>query len=189
MDVSLPPQLEEFVRAQARSGRYADEQEVVRDAVRQMRTLVKAAEDPTVSGLVRDAVGLANQAQRDVAHVLQIADRETSVLGEVVGHAASLATAAVDAVRKVPGARELDRVVRGPIELLTATAERGEVQAKAMRQNLEATAKALGVLTAVLERVNSAGRSVNAVILPEAGAGPKAGVSPETGLPPETHRQ
>jgi putative addiction module CopG family antidote len=166
VDVSLPPQLEAFVRAEARSGRYADEQEVVRDAVRQMRAVVRAAEDPTVTGWVRDAIGLANQAQRDVAHVLQIADRETNVLGEVVGHAASLAGTAIDAVRKVPGARELDRVVRGPIELLTATAERGEVQAKAIRQNLEATAKALGVLTAVLERVNSATRGVNNVIAP-----------------------
>lgn len=168
MEVSLPAQLEEFVRSQARSGRYADEGEVVRDALRQMRALVKAAEDPTVSGLVRDAMGIANQAQRDVAHVLQIADRETSVLGEVVGHAASLATAALDVVRKVPGARELDRVVRGPVDLLTATAERGEVQARAIRQNLEATAKALGLLTAVLERVNSATRAVNSVILPDA---------------------
>jgi len=167
MDVSLPPQLEDFVRAQARSGRYADEEEVVREALRQMRALVKASEDPTVAGLVRDAMSIANQAQRDVANVLQIADRETSVLGEVVGHAASLASAAVDVVRKVPGARELDRVVRGPVEMLTATAERGEVQAKAIRQNLEATAKALGLLTAVLERVNSASRGVNHVIYPE----------------------
>jgi hypothetical protein len=132
-----------------------------------MRALVKAAEDPTVAGLVRDAMGIANQAQRDVAHVLQIADRDTSVLGEVVGHAASLASAAVEVVRKVPGARELDRMVRGPIDKLTATAERGEVQTKAIRQNLEATAKALGLLTAVLERVNSASRTVNSVIAPE----------------------
>jgi putative addiction module CopG family antidote len=167
MDVTLPPQLHDFVRAQVRSGRYADEGEVVRDALRQMRALVKAAEDPTISGLVHDAMGIANQAQRDVANVLQIADRETSVLSEVVGHAASLASAAVDVVRKVPGARELDRVVRGPVEMLTATAERGELQAKAMRQNLEATAKALGLLTAVLERVNSASRTVNSVIYPE----------------------
>jgi len=167
MEVSLPPKLQDFVRDQARSGRYADEEEVVRDAVRQMRALVKSVEDPTVAGLVRDAVGIANQAQRDVANVLLLADRETSVLGDVVGQAASLASAAVDAVRKVPGARELDRVVRGPIDLLTATAERGEVQAKAMRQNLEATAKALGLLTAVLERVNSASRGVNSVIFPE----------------------
>jgi putative addiction module CopG family antidote len=167
VEVELPPQLEAFVREQAHSGRYADEAEVVRDALRQMRALVKAAEDPTVAGLVRDAMGIANQAQRDVAQVLQIADRETSVLGEVVGHAASLANAAVEVVRKVPGARELDRVVRGPIDLLTATAERGEIQAKAIRQNLEATAKALGLLTAVLERVNSASRAMNSVITPE----------------------
>jgi putative addiction module CopG family antidote len=166
VEVSLPPQLEAFVRAEARSGRYDDEQEVVRDAVRQMRALVKAAEDPTVVGLVRDAIGLANQAQRDVSQVLQIADRETNVLSEVVGYAASVAGAAVDAVRKVPGAREFDRVVRGPLVLLTATAERGEVQAKAIRQNLEATAKALGVLTAVLERVNSATRGMNNAVAP-----------------------
>ena len=170
MDVSLPPQLDDFVRAQVRNGRYADEQEVVNDALRQMRALAKATDDPTVSGLVRDALGIANQAQRDVTHVLQIADRESSVLSEVVGHAASLATAAVDVVRKVPGARELDRVVRGPIDLLTATAERGEVQARAIRQNLEATAKALGVLTSVLERVNGATRTVNNVISPPADA-------------------
>ena len=168
MEVSLPPQLEDFVRAEVRSGRYADEQEVVRDALRQMRALVKAAEDPTVAGLVRNALGIANQAQRDVVNVLQTADRETTVLGEVVGHAATLASAAMEVMRKVPGARELDRVVRGPVELLTATAERGEVQARAMRQNLEATAKALGLLTAVLERVNSASRSVNQVISPQA---------------------
>jgi putative addiction module CopG family antidote len=167
VEVSLPSQLEDFVRTQARGGQYADEQDVVRDALRQMRALVKATEDPTVAKLVRDAMGIANQAQRDVANVLQIADRETSVLGEIVGHAASVATTAVEIVRKVPGARELDRVVRGPVELLTATAERGEVQAKAIRQNLEATAKALGLLTAVLERVNSASRSVNNVISPE----------------------
>jgi len=170
VEVSLPPQLEEFVRAQARRGGYADEQEVVRDALRQMRALVKATEDPTVAGLVRDAMGIANQAQRDVAHVLQIADRETSVLGEVVGHASSIATAALDVMRKVPGARELDRIVRGPVELLTSTAEQSEVQAKAIRQNLEATAKALGLLTAVLERVNNASRAVNSVILPDPGS-------------------
>jgi hypothetical protein len=158
------------VRAQARTGRYLDEEEVVREALRQMRALVKAAEDPTVASLVRDAMGIANQAQRDVTQVLQIADRESSVLGEMVGHAASLAPAAMDVVRKVPGARELDRVVRGPVERLTATAEQGEVQAKAIRTNLEATAKALGLLTSVLERVNTASRAVNSVILPDQGS-------------------
>ena len=170
MEVSLPPQLQDFVRSQVRSGRYTDEQEVVREALRQMRALVKAAEDPTVAGLVRDAMGIANQAQRDVAQVLQIADRESSVLNEVVGHATSLANVAFDVVRKVPGARELDRVMRGPVERLTTTAERGEIQAKAIRQNLEATAKALGVLTSVLERVNGATRTVNNVISPPADA-------------------
>jgi putative addiction module CopG family antidote len=167
MELSLPPQLEEFVRSEVRNGRYTDEQEVVRDAVRQMRALVKATEDPTVAGLVRDAVGLASQAQRDVTQILQIADRESGLLGELAGHAAALASTALDVVRKVPGARELDRVVRGPVDLLTATAEHGEVQAKAMRQHLEATARALGVLTAVLERVNGATRAVNHVISPE----------------------
>jgi len=124
--------------------------------------------DETLVGLVRDAMGIANQAQRDVTQVLQLADRETGAFGEVAGHAATLASTAVDIVRKVPGARELDRLLRGPIDMLTATAEQGEVQARAMRQNLEATAKALGLLTAVLERVNSASRSVNSVISPEA---------------------
>ncbi|HWS44969.1 MAG TPA: hypothetical protein VN636_03840 [Acidimicrobiia bacterium] len=166
MEVSLPPQLEDFVHAQVRSGRYVDEQEVVRDSLRQMRALVKAAEDPNVSGLVRDAIGIANQAQRDIVALLHTADRETTMFNEVVGHATSLANSAFDAVRKVPGARELDRIIRVPIEQVTAVAEVGELQARAMRQNLESTAKALGVLAAVLERVNTASRTVNNVIAP-----------------------
>ena len=87
MELSLPPQLEEFVRAQVRSGRYADEQEVVRDALRQMRALVKAAEDPTVVGLVRDAIGMATQAQREVAGMLQVADKEQSCSATCSRHA------------------------------------------------------------------------------------------------------
>ncbi len=166
MDVSLPPQLEEFVAAQVRAGRYVDEQEVVRDALRQMRALVRAAEDPNAARLLRDAVGLAQQAQRDVTALLQSAERETHVLNEVVGHASTLASAAFDAMRKVPGARELDRVIRAPVEGVTAAASAGELQARAMRQNLETTAKALGVLTSVLERVHGASRSVNNVISP-----------------------
>jgi hypothetical protein len=35
-----------------------------------------------------------------------------------------------------------------------------------MRTNLEATARALGMLTAVLERVNAASRTVNNAIAP-----------------------
>lgn len=164
MEISLPPQLEDFVRSQVRSGRYADEQEVVRDAVRQMRVLVRAAEDPTISGLLRDAIGLANQAQRDVAGMLQQADRETSVLGDVVRNASAVTTAAFDAVRKVPGTRELEKIVRVPLEGVTIAAKQGEFQARAMRTNLEATATALGMLSAVLERVSAASRSVNNAI-------------------------
>jgi Arc/MetJ-type ribon-helix-helix transcriptional regulator len=166
VEVSLPPQLEDFVRSQVRSGRYVDEQEVVRDALRQMRALVRAAEDPTVSGLVKDALGLATQAQRDVVSVLQSSERETSLVGDVVGHASAVANAAFDVVRKVPGARELDKLVRANLDSVVSTAQTGETQARAMRANLEATAKALGMLTAVLERVNAASRTVNNVISP-----------------------
>jgi putative addiction module CopG family antidote len=166
MELSLPPQLEEFVRAQVRTGRYIDEQEVVRDALRQMRALIRAAEDPTIASLMRDAMGLAKEAQRDVTSLLQSADRETTVFGEVVGHATTVASAAIDIVRKVPGAREIDRMVRAPIDQVTAVAQQGELNARAMRTNLEATAKVLGMLTTVLERVNAASRTVNSVISP-----------------------
>ena len=164
MEVSLPPQLEEFIHSQVRSGRYVDEQEVVRDALRHMRALVRAAEDPTMSSLVRDAMGLANQAQREVVGMLQVADRESGMFGEVVGHASAVATAAIDAVRKVPGAREIDRLVRANLDSVTNAAQQGETQTRALRTNLEATAKMLGMLTAVLERVNAASRTVNSVI-------------------------
>jgi len=166
MELSLPPQLEDFVRAQVRTGRYLDEQEVVRDALRQMRAIVRAAEDPTIVGLVRDAIGLATQAQRDVSSMVQTAERETSVFDEVLGHASAVANAAVEVVRKVPGAREVERVVRAPLEGVTVAAQQGEQQARVMRTNLEATARALGMLTAVLERVNAASRTVNNAIPP-----------------------
>jgi putative addiction module CopG family antidote len=166
MDITIPPQLEEFVYTQVRTGRYVDEDEVVRDALRQMRMLVKAAEDPNVTGLVRDALSLANQAQRDVVALLQSADRETNLFQDVLSYASSMANTALDTVRKVPGARELDRLLRGPVAQVTLAAEAGEAQARLMRQNLEATAKALGMLTAVLERFNGATRAVNEVILP-----------------------
>jgi putative addiction module CopG family antidote len=160
VEVSLPPQLEEFVRAQVRSGRYADEQEVVRDALRQMRALVKAAEDPTIVGLVRDAIGLANTAQKEVVGMLATAEKEQSLFGDVLSQAGAVANTAYGAVRKVPGARELDRIIRVPIGGITFAAQQGELQGKAMRANLETTAKALGMLTAVLERVNQASRAV-----------------------------
>jgi putative addiction module CopG family antidote len=166
MDLTLPPQLEDFVRGQVRTGRYVDEQEVVRESLRQMRALVKATEDPTVAGLVRDAIGLATQAQREVGAVLQSTERESSVFGDVVNSASAVASAAFDAVRKVPGARELDRILRAPLEGVQFAAQQGELQARATRANLEATAKALGMLTAVLERVNAATRTVNNAISP-----------------------
>ncbi len=169
MELSLPPQLEDFVRAMVRSGKYVDEQEVVRDALRQMRAIVRAAEDPSLVGLMRDALGLANQAQRDVTSMVQAADRESTVFGEVMGHATAVTNAAFEVMRKVPGAREVEKVIRVPIDGVMFASQQGEQQARLMRTNLEATAKALGLLTAVLERVNSAGRSVNNVISPPEG--------------------
>ena len=168
MEVSLPPQLEDFIRSQVRSGRYVDEEEVVRDALRQIRALVKAAEDPNVAGLVRDAIGIASSAQREITSLLQAADRETNVVGGVFGHATSLASGAVEIVRKVPGARGFETIIRFPVTQLSSLSTRSEGQARAVRQNLEATAKLLGLLAAVLERVNGAGRTVNSVIAPVA---------------------
>jgi Arc/MetJ-type ribon-helix-helix transcriptional regulator len=166
MDLTLPPQLEEFIRGQVRTGRYVDEEEVVREAIRQMRALVKATEDPTVAGLVRDAIGLAREAQRDVGALMQSTERESNVVGDVINSASQVASAALDAVRKVPGAREVDRILRAPLDGMQAAAQHGELQARATRANLEATAKALGMLTAVLERVNAATKTVNSVISP-----------------------
>jgi Arc/MetJ-type ribon-helix-helix transcriptional regulator len=166
MELSLPPQLEDFVQQMVRSGRYLDEQEVVRDALRQMRAVVRSGEDPSLIGLVRDALGLASQAQRDVTSMMQAADRETTVFGEVLGHASAVTNAAFDVMRKVPGAREVEKVVRVPLDGVMFAAQQGEANARVMRTNLEATSKALGMLTAVLERVNAASRSVNNVISP-----------------------
>lgn len=161
MEVELPPQLDGFVRAQVRAGRYADAQELVRDAVRRLREEIRAAEQPNPAGLVKDAMSLATQAQRDVLSLLQTADRENDVVREVLGVATNAANTALDVARKVPGAREVDRMLRGSVEQVSQAAEQGERQARAMRQGLEGTAKALGMLTAVLERVNAAGRLIS----------------------------
>jgi len=167
MEVSLPPQLEDFIRSQVRSGRYVDEEEVVRDALRQMRALVKAAEDPNLVGLVRDAIGIASSAQREITSLLQTADRQSNLVGDAFGRATTVANGAVEVVRKVPGARGFETIIRFPISQISNISTRGEGQARAMRQNLEATASLLGLLAAVLERVNGAGRAVNnAVITP-----------------------
>jgi Arc/MetJ-type ribon-helix-helix transcriptional regulator len=166
VDIELPPSLGEFVRAQVRAGRYVDEQDVVRDAVRRLRAEFRALEEPNATGLVRDAIRLATQTQRDVISLLQTAERETDVVREVIGAATNAANTALDAARRVPGAREVDRMLRGSVDQVSQAAERGESQARAMRQGLEGTAKALGMLTLVLERVNAAGRTVNQAISP-----------------------
>jgi Arc/MetJ-type ribon-helix-helix transcriptional regulator len=166
MDIELPPQLDDFVSAQVRAGRYVDAQEVVRDALRRLRAEIKATEEPNPVGLVRDAMRIASQTQREVASLLQTADRETDVVREVIGVATNAANTAIDAARKVPGAREVDRMLRGSLDQVTQAAEVGETQARAMRQGLEGTARALGMLTAVLERVNAASRTVNQALSP-----------------------
>jgi hypothetical protein len=177
VDIDLPPSLGDFVRAQVRAGRYTDEREVVSDAVRRLRAELRLLEEPNAPGLVRDAIKLATQAQRDVLSLLQTADRETDVVREVIGVATTAANTALDAARKVPGAREVDRMLRGSVDQVTHAAERGEQQARAMRQGLEGTAKALGMLTMVLERVNAAGRTVNQAIAPTPGASGSQGTA------------
>ncbi len=166
MHIELPPQLEDFVNAQVRAGRYLDAPEVVRDALRRLRAEIRATEEPNPAGLVRDAMRIASQTQRDVVSLLQTADRETDVVREVIGAATNAANTALDAARKVPVAREVDRMLRGSMEQVTQAAEMGESQARAMRQGLEGTARALGMLTAVLERVNAASRTVNQALSP-----------------------
>jgi putative addiction module CopG family antidote len=166
MQIDLPPQLAEWMRAQVRAGRYVDEQELVRDALRRLRAELRAFEDPNPTGLVRDALKIASQTQRDVLSLIQTAERENDVVRDVLGAATNAANTAMDVARKVPGAREVDRMLRGSVDQVSQAAERGESQARAMRQGLEGTAKALGMLTSVLERVNAAGRTVNQVITP-----------------------
>ncbi|GIU86627.1 MAG: hypothetical protein KatS3mg009_1142 [Acidimicrobiia bacterium] len=163
MEITLPAKLEQFVSSQVRAGRYVDAQEVVRDALRRMQE-VEAPEVPT--GLVGDAVNLARQAQRDVLALLQRADRETDVFHQVLGLATHAVDASFEVARRVPVAREVEKVVRGSLEQVTRTAQRGEAEARQIRQGLEATAKLLGVLTGVLERVNGASAAINRVGAP-----------------------
>ena len=82
MEIALPAKLENFVHAQVRAGRYVDAQEVVRDAVRRMQEA-----DAPDANLVREAMNLASQAQRDVLGLLQRADQEQDLLHQVLGAA------------------------------------------------------------------------------------------------------
>ena len=163
MEIALPAKLEQFVQTQVRAGRYVDAEEVVRDALRRLQE----AEAPEVPpGVVADAVNLARQAQRDVLALVQRADRETDVFHQVLGFATHAVDTSFEVARRVPGAREVEKVIRGSLDQVTKTAQRGEAEARQIRQGLEATAKMLGVLAGVLERVNGATAAINRVGAP-----------------------
>jgi putative addiction module CopG family antidote len=161
MELVLPAKLENFINAQVRAGRYVDAQEVVRDAVRRMQEI----EDPDAN-LMREAANLASQAQRDVISLLQRADAESDLLHQLLGAASHAVDASLSVTRKVPVAREVEKVVRGSLGQVTTVAERGEFEAKQMRQGLEATAKVLGALATVLEKVNATASAINRVGAP-----------------------
>jgi putative addiction module CopG family antidote len=161
MEIALPAKLENFVQAQVRAGRYLDAQEVVRDALRRMQEA-----DAPDANLLREAMSLASQAQKDVLGLLQRADRETDLLHQVLGAASSAVDTSFDVARKVPVAREVERVVRGSLGQVTSVAARGELEAKQMRQGLEATARVLGALGAVLDKVSAGASAINRVGAP-----------------------
>jgi putative addiction module CopG family antidote len=152
VELALPPRLEQFVRQQVRDGRYADASEVVSDALRRLQQ----AEGPEAApGLVREALTLATQAQRDVLALVQRADTETDVFHQVLGLTSRAVTTSLDIAGRIPVAREFEKVLRVSFEQVTRTAERGEQEAKQLRAGLESTARALGLLASVLERVNA----------------------------------
>lgn len=63
MSANLPPDLDDFVREEVRAGRYADEDDVVRDAVRQLAEKREAAEAAKLAALrAALAPGLADAA-------------------------------------------------------------------------------------------------------------------------------
>ena len=161
MEIALPPKLENFINAQVRAGRYLDPQEVVRDALRRMQE----SEAPDAN-LIREAMSLATQAQRDVLGLLQRADTETDLLHQVLGAAGHAVDMSFDVARKIPVARDVESLVRGSLGQVTVVAERGEQEAKQMRQGLEATARVLGALAGVLEKVGAGASAINRVAAP-----------------------
>ena len=123
------------------AGRYVDEQEVVRDALRQMRALVQ--------GRRRSERG-RSRARRDrprepgAERCRWRCCRAPIARQSLFGDGASATrrrsrTPRSTRCARCPGAREVDRLFRGPVEQVTAAAQMGETQAQAMRQNLEAT--------------------------------------------------
>ncbi len=161
MELSLPVKLENFVNAQVRAGKYVDSQEVVRDALRRMQE----TEAPDAN-LVREAINLSAQAQRDVLGLLQRADTESDLLHQVLGAATSAVDASLDVARKIPVARDVEKVVRGSLGQVTNAAERGEHEARQLRQGLEATSRVLGALGTVLEKVGASASAINRVGAP-----------------------
>jgi putative addiction module CopG family antidote len=161
MEIALPQKLENFINAQVRAGRYLDPQEVVRDALRRMQE----SEAPDAN-LIREAMSLATQAQRDVLGLLQRADTETDLLHQVLGAAGHAVDVSFDVARRIPVARDVENLVRGSLGQVTVVAERGEQEAKQMRQGLEATARVLGALAAVLEKVGAGASAINRVAAP-----------------------
>jgi putative addiction module CopG family antidote len=69
MAISLPSDLEAFVRAEVDSGRYADEAEVIRDAVRRLADARDALEAGQIKAL-REAIapGLSDVGEGRFAH-------------------------------------------------------------------------------------------------------------------------
>jgi hypothetical protein len=98
--------------------------------------------------------------------VMQRADTETDLLHQVLGAAGHAVDTSLDVARKIPVARDVEKVVRGSLGQVTSVAERGEQEAKQMRQGLEATARVLGALGAVLERVSAGANAINRVGAP-----------------------
>jgi len=150
MEIALPARLERWVNDQVKAGRYVDAGDVVRDALRRLQE-----QEAPPPGLVKEALQIAAQAQRDVVSLAQRADRETDFLHQLLGAATSAVDASLDVARRVPVAREFEKVVRGSFEQVTSAAERGEQEARQLRQGLESAARALGLLTSVLEKVNA----------------------------------
>ena len=157
MEIALPTKLQNYVQAQVRAGKYATADEVVSDAVRRMQE----ADIEASAGIVRDAIKMASQAQRDLLSLVQRADEERNVMQQIMGVAGNAVDASRGLARKVPVAREVERAVSGSLEQVGNLTKQGELEAKQMRQGLEATAKMLGLLAATLEKVNGATSALN----------------------------
>jgi hypothetical protein len=110
---------------------------------------------------VSDAIKMASQAQRELLSLVQRADEERNVMQQIMGVAGNAVDASRGLARKVPVAREVERAVSGSLEQVSNLTKQGELEAKQMRQGLEATAKMLGLLAATLEKVNGATSALN----------------------------